>query len=146
MPQKPAKITTMWYYSGSWIQKRITWRIPEETSNPELHQLLNKYQYHKWEKGERHVHHLLQIWVSQTEKLSHRKMYNLPSSPEKMRINNYNLLLLMLWKANMDLQYIGESLLAIAQYVMGYMGKAERSNMQDLWQEVSSHSSVYSKL
>ena len=43
-------------------------------------------------------------------------------------------------------QYIGESSLAIARYVTGYVTKAERSNMQDLWQEVSSYSSIYSKL
>ena len=30
-----------------WIQERITCRIPEEDSNPELHQLVNKYQCHK---------------------------------------------------------------------------------------------------
>ena len=30
-----------------WIQERITCRIPEEQSNPELHQLVTKYQYHK---------------------------------------------------------------------------------------------------
>ena len=70
----------------------------------------------------------------------------LPRSPEEMRMKNYNPLLLMLWKANMDLQNIGESSLAIAQYITGYVTKAERSNMQDLWQEVSSHSFVYSKL
>ena len=46
----------------------------------------------------------------------------------------------------MDLQFIGESSLAIGYYVTGYVTKAERSNMQDLWQEVSSHASVYSKL
>ena len=46
----------------------------------------------------------------------------------------------------MDLQFIGESSLAIAYYVTGYVTKAERSNMQDLWQEVFSHASVYSKL
>ena len=79
-------------------------------------------------------------------KMSHGKMYNLPRSPEEIRINNYNPLLLMLWKANMDLQYVGESSLAIAQYVTGYMTKAEKGNMQDLWQEVSSHSSIYSRL
>ena len=39
----------------------------------------------------------------------------------------------------MDIQYIGESSLAIAQYVTGYETKAEKSNMQDIWQEVSSH-------
>ena len=73
-------------------------------------------------------------------KLAHRKMYKLPWSPEEVRIN-YNPL--MLWKANIDLQYIGESSLAIARYVTGYVTKAERSNMQDLW---PSHASIYSKL
>ena len=79
-------------------------------------------------------------------KLTHRKMYKLPRSPEEIRINNYNPLLLLLWKANMDLQFVGESTLAIAHYVTGYVTKAEKSNMQELWQEVSSHNSVYSKL
>ena len=46
----------------------------------------------------------------------------------------------------MDLQFVGESTLAIAHYVTGYVTKAEKSNMQELWQEVSSHNSVYSKL
>ena len=84
--------------------------------------------------------------VDECIKLSHRKMYNLSCSPEEIRINNYNSLLLMLWKANMDLQYIGESSLTTAQYVTGYVTKAEKSNMQDLWQEVSAHSSVYRQL
>ena len=79
-------------------------------------------------------------------KLSHRKMYNLARACSEIRINNYNPLLLMLGKANMDIQYVGESTLAIAQYVTGYVTKAERSNMQDLWQEVASHNSIYSKL
>ena len=73
-------------------------------------------------------------------------MYKLPRSAQEIRINNYNPVLLLLWKANIDLQFVGESSLAVAQYVTGYVTKAERSNMQDLWQEVSSHSSVYSKL
>ena len=76
-------------------------------------------------------------------KLSHGKMYSLPRLPTEI---NYNPLLLTLWKANTDLQFIGESSLAIAYYVTGYVTKAERSNMQDLWQEVSSHASIYSKL
>ena len=79
-------------------------------------------------------------------KLAHRKLYKLPRSPEEIRTNNYNPLVLLLWKANIDLQYIGESSMAIARYVTGYVTKAERSNMQDLWQEVSSHELIYSKL
>ena len=46
----------------------------------------------------------------------------------------------------MDIQFIGESSLAVAQYVTGYVTKAEKSNMQEIWQEVSPHRTVYSKL
>ena len=46
----------------------------------------------------------------------------------------------------MDIQFIGKSSLAIAQYVTGYVTKAEKSNMQEVWQEVSSHQTIYSKL
>ena len=31
----------------SWIQEHITCRIPEVSTNPELHKLVNKYQRHK---------------------------------------------------------------------------------------------------
>ena len=55
---------------------------------------------------------------------SQRQVYKLPRSPEEIRINHYNPLLLMLWKANMDIQFIAESTLAIAQYVTGYVTKA----------------------
>ena len=61
-------------------------------------------------------------------------------------MNDYNPLLLLLWKANMDIQFIAESSLALAHYVTGYVTKAERSNMQDLWQEIGSNKSVYSRL
>ena len=40
---------------------------------------------------------------------SQRQVYKLPQSPEEIRINNYNPLLLMFWKANMDMQFIEES-------------------------------------
>ena len=63
-----------------------------------------------------------------------------------MRVNDYNPLLLMLWQANIDIQYVAESSLALAHYVSGYITKAERSNMQEVWQEVSENKSVYSRL
>ena len=63
-----------------------------------------------------------------------------------MRVNDYNPLLLMLWKANIDIQFVAESSLALAHYVSGYVTKAERSNMQEIWQEVSENKSIYSRL
>ena len=46
----------------------------------------------------------------------------------------------------MDIQYIAESTLALAHYVSGYVTKAERSHVQDIWQEVSDNKSLYSQL
>ena len=36
--------------------------------------------------------------------------------------------------------------LALAHYVSGYVTKAERSNMQEVWQEVSENHSIYCQL
>ncbi len=52
----------------------------------------------------------------------------------------------MLWKANIDIQFVAESLLALAHYVSGYVIKADRSNMQDIWKEVSDSKSIYGRL
>ena len=149
-----------------WIQERITCRIPEENSNPELHQLVDKYQRHKCSAYCQRKKKSRGTFITYCRfgyprptcesaslrsmdeclKSTHRQMYKLPRSPQEIRINNYNPLLLMLWKANMDIQFNGESSLAIAQYVTGYVTKAEKSNMQEVWQEVSSHQTIYSKL
>ena len=149
-----------------WIQNRITFRIPEEDSNPELHQLVTKYQRHKYSGYCQRRKKVKGTYITycrfgfpraacesatfkameECVKGSQKQVYKLPRSPEEIRINNCNPLLLMLWKANMDIQFIAESILAITQYVTGYVTKAEKSNMQNLWQEVSSHQSIYSKL
>ena len=50
---------------------------------------------------------------------------------EKKEVNDYNPLLL-LWKANMDIQFISESSLALGYYITGYVTKAEKSHMQDI--------------
>ena len=42
----------------------------------------------------------------------------------------------------MDIQFCGESSLALS----GYVTKAEKSNLQELWQEVSDNKSIYSRL
>ena len=77
---------------------------------------------------------------------SRKKIYQLPRTELEVRVNDYNPLLLMLWKANTDIQYVAESSLALAHYVSGYVTKAKRSNLQDIWQEVSESKSVYGRL
>ena len=51
----------------------------------------------------------------------------------EVRVNDYNPLLLLLWKANIDIQFVAESSLALAHYDSGYVTKAERSIIQDIW-------------
>ena len=47
----------------------------------------------------------------------------MPQSDVEVRVNHYNPPLLMLWKANIDIQYVAESSLALANYVSGYVKK-----------------------
>ena len=54
--------------------------------------------------------------------------------------------MLLLWKANIDIQYVAEKSHALAHYISTYVTKAEKSQMQDIWQEVSETKSVYSRL
>ena len=63
-----------------------------------------------------------------------------------MRVNDYNPVLLLLWKANLDIQLISENSLALAHYVTGYMTKAKKNHMHEIWDEVSSKETLYSKL
>ena len=77
---------------------------------------------------------------------SRSKIYQLARAESETRVNDYNPLLLLLWKANIDIQFVAESSLALAHYVSGYVTKAEKSNMQEIWQEVSDNKSIYSWL
>ena len=130
-----------------WIQNRIICHIPDEDSNPELHQLVTKYQYHKRSgycqrrekvKGTYITYRMLRQFcesatlrsMNKCLRSSQRQVYKLPRLPAQI---NYNPLLLILWKANMDIHFTGESTMAIAQYVTGYITKAEKINMQDVW-------------
>ena len=62
------------------------------------------------------------------------------------RRNDYNPLLLYLWKANLDIQYVADSSLVLAHYVTAYVMKAEKSHMQELWEDISEQESLYKKL
>ena len=45
----------------------------------------------------------------------------------------------------MDIQFVSESSLALAYYVSGYVTRAERSNMSEIWQEVSESKTIYGR-
>ena len=75
------------------------------------------------------------------------KIYYLKRGENEVRVNDYNPLLLMLWRATMDLRYISEPSLAMTEYVVsGYVTKAEKSNIQDIWNDINNSDSVYKRL
>ena len=72
-----------------------------------------------------------------------QRIYSLPRANSEVRVNDYNPLILYLWRANVDIQFVAESSLALAGYVSAYVTKAEKSNLQDIWSEVASKESIY---
>ena len=67
------------------------------------------------------------------EKLKKRqKIHELKRSESEVRVNDYNPLILLLWKANIDIQFVAESSLALSHYVTGYVAKAEKSSLQEM--------------
>ena len=149
----------------AWLQERITCHIPDKETDPDLHRLVTRYQMHKCSAYCKRRRKCGRTFITRcrfgfprqackTATLncmddalkSRRKIYQLPRTELEVRVNDYNPLLLMLWKANVDVQYVAESSLALAHYVSGYVTKAEKSNLQDIWHEVSENKSIYSQL
>ena len=148
-----------------WINKRISCHIPDEKGSPELHRLVTKYQLHKCSNYCRHKKKYGSAYVThckfgfprevvdetvlnnvEDSLKSRSKVYHLQRSLGEERVNDYNPLLLYLWKANLDIQYVADSSLALAHYVTAYVTKAEKSHMQELWEDISEQESLYKKL
>ena len=149
----------------SWMQERITCNIPNKRSDCELHSLVTRYQLHKCSRYCKRRRKCGNTYITrcrfgfprqlcETAKLnpvsdslkSRSRIYQLTRSESETRVNHYNPLLLLLWKANIDIQFVAESSLALAHYVSGYVTKAEKSSMQDLWQQISDNKSIYGRL
>ena len=148
------------------IDERITCSIPDKGTCPELHRLVTKYQLHKCsnycKKKRKFTKNVFVTKckfgfprpvsentvlrnVEQSMK-SEKRIYHLNRSEEEVRVNDYNPLLLLLWKANIDVSFTSECSLALADYVSGYVTKAERGHMQELWQDIFDNKGLYSKL
>lgn len=112
-----------------WIQERITCRIPEKDSHPELYALVTKYQMHKCNTYCQRRHKLNRntfmtrcrfgfphqacdsacLNCVQDSLKAHKKIYQLTHTDLEVRVNDYNPLLLLLWRVNIDIQYVAES-------------------------------------
>ena len=124
--------------------------MPDSKTCPELHVLVTKYQMHKCSDYCKRRRRVGSTFITRckfdfprpecdgtrvsdvSDSLRKReRIYHLKHLETKGRVNDYKPLLLLLWKANIDVQYVSECSLALAQYVSGYVTKAERSSMQN---------------
>ena len=125
----------------SFIQNIITCNIPDKETDPELHHLVTTFQMHKCSG-----YCLRSRRVKCGEggnTFVKRCKFNFPRTQSNVAELN---LILYLWKANVDIQYVAESSLALAGYVTAYVTKAEKSNLQDVWSEIASSGTLYSQL
>ena len=121
-----------------WIQERITCHIPDKDGSPELHRLVTRYQLHKCSKYCKRRKKCGHSYITrcrfgfprpvcanaalnpvQESLKSRNRIYQLTRTESEVRVSDYNPLLLMLWKANIDIQFIAEASLALAHYVSG---------------------------
>ena len=148
------------------IDERVTCNIPSKDTCPQLHEIATRYQLHKcsnyckkkrkFSKNTfvtkckfgfpRPVSEETVLKNVQQSMKAEKRIYHLKRSEEEVRVNDYNPLLLLLWKANIDVSFTSECSLALADYVSGYVTKAERGHMQDLWQDILDDRGIYSKL
>ena len=110
-----------------WIQERITCHIPDKDGSPELHRLVTRYQLHKCTKYCKRRKKCGQSYITrcrfnfprpvcanaalnpvQESLKSRNRIYQLTRTESEVRVNDYNPLLLMLWKANIDIQFIAD--------------------------------------
>uniref|UniRef100_A0A1X7T9K9 Helitron helicase-like domain-containing protein n=1 Tax=Amphimedon queenslandica TaxID=400682 RepID=A0A1X7T9K9_AMPQE len=132
------------------IDERVTCNIPNKDTCPQLHEVVTRYQLHKCsnycKKKRKFISEETVLKNVQQSMKAEKRIYHLKRSEEEVRVNDYNPLLLLLWKANIDVSFTSECSLALADYVSGYVTKAERGHMQDLWQDILDDRGIYSKL
>jgi hypothetical protein len=143
-----------------WISSIITCRLPDEIMEKELYDLVNKYQTHKCRElycvkhgkgksGKFNTYckfgfgkagrpivtepRLLPMEVVLRSKRKNPRKYAqiLRTSAERF-INDYNAPILLAWRANMDIQYIGEPSCVLNHYITGYITKAEQGVAADI--------------
>jgi ubiquitin C-terminal hydrolase len=77
-----------------------------------------------------------------------KKLYNLPRGESEVdrSVNPYNPLVLSAWKANMDIQFLGEESRVLNAYITGYITKGEKNNTESIWESLNADKSVKSRI
>ena len=74
------------------------------------------------------------------------KLYTLKRNADEILINDYNPLLLLLWQANIDIQYIHENSMVLNRYISCYVTKSEKTACDSIWNVCSKNKTLQSGL
>lgn len=157
-----------------YITSKVTCRIPDKDKEPELFDLVMKYQIHKCNSSCQRlvfnkttkkkallcrygfprpvqpfaslnsVERALKSQYSSGSKRT--RLYNLERKENEAFVNDYNPLVLLIWKNNIDVQFIGTAEQALNRYVTGYMTKSEKNNTAEIWNECNNNKTLHGRL
>lgn len=154
------------------ISRYASCRIPDSTNFPELHSRVMNYQKHhhnsycqrakktKYGKfvkvcrfgfsrpitNEFVLRNIAKSIHGRRKLKLKSRLYDLRRTAEEIDINDYNPAILMAWKGNMDIQYIGEKSCAISSYITKYSTKPEKSFSGDGFSDIAASKPLFTKL
>ena len=137
------------------IGKHISCKLPSPNDDPVMHGLVKKFQLHrcnsyclrhpKKSRGKARckfgfprlpclkpvLHGVATSIASHKTGTYKKRLYELQRKHNEQRINDYNPILLYLWKGNVDMQFIGEKSESLVDYISKYATKAPKSEITD---------------
>ena len=137
------------------IGKYISCKLPSPNEDPVMHGLVKKFELHKCNsyclrhpkkcRGKarckfsfprspclKPVLHGVASSIASHKTGSYKKrLYELQRKENEKCINDYNPILLYLWKGNIDIQFIGEKSESLVEYISKYATKAPKSEITD---------------
>uniref|UniRef100_A0A914WWH4 Helitron helicase-like domain-containing protein n=1 Tax=Plectus sambesii TaxID=2011161 RepID=A0A914WWH4_9BILA len=130
------------------ITKHITCRSPSPVSSPDLYRLVMDNQVHSLAFRALLSAPTLTPKDRALRRIDGRveKLYHLERTPKESMINDYNPLILYLWRANIDVQFIGETTMVINRYITKYATKSEKQKTADLWSMIDKSKSTRGQL
>jgi len=146
-----------------YIDKVITCEKPNAATSPTLSNLVSQFQEHKCnsycQKSYKHngkffkkcrfgfprpakhnteLNDPVDCLAMSKSKQPRKRLYHLTRSSDESQINDYNPALLLANQANVDVQYIGHVGSRLPYYITEYMTKHERSEQDNMWQDIFS--------
>ena len=139
------------------INEHITCNYPSQSENSELHELVKNYLDHKCGKycsrliksktgkfitacrfgfprlvtSKMILNDVIEAIIGRKGSAFHKRLYHIPRRLGEASINDYNPVLLGIWKGNMDIQFIGEDSYSLEQYITKYITKADKSHLSN---------------